>query len=325
MKEIYLKKVNGNYETFPDLMEFNNHLLCVYTESIDENNSTLTSLRCDYKSKGTSSWKTSASVLVKKGVPFWHKPKFLKNGTELIVFCSLSYKSNGFGELVYFKIDKDMVWSEPVYTGIYGVLSSSPVLLPNRRVLVLIHNKSEVSGEYEQYIWYSEDFKNWYKSETVLATKNYHYLESNIVDVRNEELLMFLREGSPTGWDLHKSSSFDGGLTWSTAEKIPFRGGLIPYASSFRDHILISFSKENLHETNKTVLMTRISKDDFYMNHQKAKFDNIFNFNDDTTSESYGFTSWIVSDDEKLIASEYYKDKTCGYISLKEFDYLGID
>jgi len=319
MREIFSKSIDSNYETWPDLFKSKQALYCGYSETIEEEKRAVTTINCVYSTDGGATWNSSNVPIEKKGVPFWHKVRFLKNDTQkVILFAVLAENTAGFGEIVYLHLNDEFKWSDIIYTGIYGILSGNPIMLTCGRVILQVHKLNKDTGYFQQYVWFSDDLIHWQQSDVIFTLPNCDFLDAEVIEVTTEEVLMLIRESTPNSWDLYKSISRDRGLTWSVPEKVPFRGGQNPSAGIFFDKILITFSMDLVERTNKSVAIAWVDKDAFMRNHKIAKF-NILHSHEDTY-RTLGYSSWVEIDEKRIYVSEYILKGSKGTIVIKEVE-----
>ncbi len=318
METISSNKIDSNYETVPDLLKHNEELYLVFTETIEEDKKAITSIKCSKLSNRTGIWENLDFKYKKYGVPYWKNAKFLKNNKTIVVFSTLTEKKCGFGEIFFFKLNDFNQWDEPKSTGIMGVLSGSPIVLKQGRIILLVHYKNEYSGFYEQSVYYSDDLIKWTKGEKEIKSNSYNFSDSALVEIGENQLLMIIKESSPNGWDLFKSTSENNGISWTSPVKLPFRGGENPYADLYEDSIVISFSNEVSGITDKPIVLAKVKKDDIMHNHMKSEFQTLITKDDYISDDSkiYGYSSWVKGDNNSILAVQYILKITHGLVCI---------
>jgi hypothetical protein len=305
IQKILISKIDSTYDTWPDIISFEDKLLCTYSETVENKEWSETTINyCVSKDDGVS-WEKFTLPYLKKGVPFWYVAKFLKNyEKDPIIFCSLSEKTDGLGEIFYIKSESTN-WLNPETTGLFGILSGSPIKLKNGRVLITTHRKNQETGYLYQNIYYSDDFKTWKKSNAQISQNGYNFCDSQIMDFNNT-LILFIREKSFNGWDLFKSVSTNNGNEWSIPEKVPFRGGQKPFVGIVDNKIIISFSKDILANDMKSLAFIYTDAHAFVKNHRTSKFYTCKSQSCSTLrNDTLGYSAWTILIDGSVYAIEY--------------------
>lgn len=117
--------------------------------------------------------------------------------------------------LFWYSSDHGKTWSEPVDSGVRGIMPDEVVELPDGVWLLATQSINCDTGNLRQCVSRSKDGgKTWGDQIVVADKKGYKFCEASIIYVGGK-LVCYLRENSGKGRPIYKCISADGGLTWA--------------------------------------------------------------------------------------------------------------
>lgn len=142
---------------------------------------------------------------------------------------------------LYFSEDDGRTWSNPVETPMNGIVPDKLTQLPNGRLIVSAHYKTD--GKLTQFMHYSDDdCKTWSKRITVAKSPEFNFCEVSMLPMGDDTVVAFLRENSGRGYDCKKVISYDNGETWGEIIDFPLPGCHRPTSGFLNDGgILITY------------------------------------------------------------------------------------
>jgi len=223
----YTVAKNDNiYEAFPDVvLTNNNNLAVVFLECTHHNDRSYTRIMMARSFNKGKNWTkkeqfTKASYDSEQS---WNCPRIskLKTGEIIVVVDKVSIKNTSKPKNYYWIGNEDAEqFKGPYLLPANGIVPDKLVETINGRWIVSTHNKE--NNYASQKLWYSDDKgKTWSKQIIVAKKEGLNLCEGNIVEIKENVLVCFLRENSNLGLDGYKTISYDNGITWEGPYKMP--------------------------------------------------------------------------------------------------------
>lgn len=267
-KKCLVGTIFSDYETWADVYNYNGVLYCIYTETVDNEDHSETSIVVSSSKDEGKTWSDEKLPFQKNGIPFWCRPKFLKGKSDrLIFFCNLVENIDKSGE-IYMLEYKDGKWNPPVSTDVYGVLSGNPVVLQCEKIILPVHTMNSITKYYQQHIYQSHDMRKW--KGISFSREGYDLGDAQIVEWNNK-IIAFIREKCISGWDLFIVTSDDDGNQWSPLKKVTFKGGC-KFSTSVYKNIYMVFSRDKYLDNRKTLRVVYTDLNLLLKNHNIAQF-----------------------------------------------------
>lgn len=133
--------------------------------------------------------------------------------------------------LFWFSSDHGQTWSEPVDSGVRGIMPDEVVEMPGGAWLLATQYVNPETHELHQCVTRSTDGgKTWGTPIVVASEKGYKFCEASIVLMPGGQLVCYIRENSGKGRPIYKCISTDGGLTWDGPHATQMDSGHRPVA-----------------------------------------------------------------------------------------------
>lgn len=151
------------------------------------------------------------------------KVQQLRDGRILMV-CDAFYVPPGEGAdhcrasyiYLWFSSDNGATWSEPVDSGVRGIMPDEVVELSDGTWLLATQFIDPDTKNLVQCVSRSTDGgKTWGEPITVASEKGYNFCEASIIEAPGGKLVCYMRENSGKGRPIYKCISDDGGKTWN--------------------------------------------------------------------------------------------------------------
>ena len=302
------------YEAWPDVvLTDGGKLICVFSECthhLDRSGARI--VICESVDRGRT-W-SEKKPLTEKGTKdcFFNCARIskLRDG-RLAILCDkvLGHENRSAEQYLWFSDGEGTAWRDPVCLPFCGIVPDKLLQLKSGRLLLSAHFKSAQTEKLEQYLWYSDDDgATWSDRVTVAADPRYNLCEVSILECEGGMLVAFLRENSRKGYDILKTVSYDGGLTWSDLYPTPMDCGHRPVSGFLQDgRVRVTYryipsatqntfaaflDPESLAETDRRAQRGRIMPLDY----------------DRNPAPDLGYTGWVQFEDGEIYVVNYIKD-----------------
>lgn len=308
------------YEAFPDLLLLpDGSLLCVFTE-------------CDrHAPRGfsrlvvTKSFDQGRTWGPKRLLPLEGKLKmcdcarlswldervYLVCGAEDAVrggSCFFSLLSSDLGES----------WEGPFIHPLEGIMPDKPVRTADGRTLLPAQRRKKDEPNQEEEILYTsyDGGLSYDLRPTVVASVPGLWLcEGNFLDLGQGILACILRENSGEGYDGYKALSFDGGLSWGPAHRMPLPGlhrassGLLQDGSVLITYRFMQGGQGWLGNWTQNAFAALTSRESLLENERRKQWSRIMPlFYDRSPKSDLGYTSFVQFADGEIYVVSYLVD-----------------
>ena len=240
IEKFAISRDDSTYECFPDVcLTASGRLVVTYRESDNHSAEEYTYLVWRTSDNGGETWSEKTYLTrseIDGGVLFkWNCPRVsqLSDGRILLICDGFDRRPGDSDSAspsttwIWTSTDDGASFSDPVDTGIPGIVPDQVVELASGRLLIATHQRltERAPTVYQQMVHYSDDGgESWIGPATVCCTHHYDACEASIVQMPGGELVCYMRDNSRTGRPGPKCISFNEGEDWLGPFDTPMNG-----------------------------------------------------------------------------------------------------
>ena len=171
----------------------------------------------------------------------WHCPRLSSfSDGRIALICDLADPvTNHVTSFVSFSCDQGASWTEPIDTGMTGIIPDRLIELGPSEWISTVHTASPKYRKVHQYLFATADSgKTWSKRSVIAEDETLLFCEGSIVQLKSGKLACFLRENSFLHYPTFVAFSSDNGFTWTKPVAHPTHGHR-PCVGLLRDERLL--------------------------------------------------------------------------------------
>ena len=246
IRKFLVNRDDAHYEAWPDVvLTDGGKMICVFTECQHHgcrDYSRIVLVESADRGRTWSAKRPLTEVCMKDY--YFNNARISKVGGRLaIVSDRIRKNEDEYSEIwMWFGDGEGKEFGEPEIHDFRGIVPDKLRVLSSGRLILAAHFKNKETDKLEQYLWFSDDGKNWSDRITVAADPRYNLCEACVLECRDGTLVAFMRENSFRGYDGFKAISKDGGEHWSGPFNFPVPGCHRPVAAFLPSgNILMSY------------------------------------------------------------------------------------
>jgi len=258
IEKFTISRDDSTYECFPDVCQTDSgRLIITYRESDSHAGNEYTHLLYRTSDDGGRTWSEKSSLIrseIEAGRLFkWNCPRISRlSDRRILLICDGFPREPGLSDSqsestiwVWTSTDDGASFSEPVDTGVPGIVPDQIVELQSGRLLLATHRRLREMAPtiYRQMVHISDDGgESWRGPITVCCTHHYDACEATIAQLPAGELVCYMRDNSRTGRPGPRCISPNDGEDWLGPFDTPMNGCHRPVAGvTASGHVMVLY------------------------------------------------------------------------------------